>query len=68
MLPYMFDHTRKYKQGRATISNELKAEMQNEIGYMMLITAVIETLLLILVLVFFRDRPLERIEINLEED
>jgi len=34
----------------------------------MLITAVFTTLLLILVLVFFRDRPLERIEINLEED
>jgi len=35
---------------------------------MMLITAVFTTLLLILVLVFFRDRPLERIEINLQED
>ena len=34
----------------------------------MMITAVIATLLLILVVVFFRDRPLERIEINLEED
>lgn len=35
---------------------------------MMLITAVIATLLLILVVAFFRDRPLERIEINLDED
>ena len=35
---------------------------------MMMITAVIATLLLILVAVFFRDRPLERIEINLDED
>jgi hypothetical protein len=42
--------------------------MQTEIGQMMLMTAVIATLLLILVVVFFRDRPLERIEINLEED
>ena len=42
--------------------------MQNEIGHMMLITAVAETLLLFLVLVFFRDRPLERIDVNLEED
>jgi len=35
---------------------------------MMLITAVIATLLLILAAMFFRDRPLERIDINLEED
>lgn len=56
LLPFMFVEPKKYK-GQAEMSNGLQTLIRGEIRDMLIFLACVETLLLLLIILFFQEKP-----------
>ena len=59
LLPFMFVEPKKYKGNRVEMSSELQTKIRKEIRDMLIFVACVETILLLLVIGFFKERPEE---------
>jgi len=57
LLPFMFVEPKKYKGDQMEMSNGLQTVIRGEIRDMLIFSAAVETLLLVLIVIFFQEKP-----------
>jgi hypothetical protein len=57
LLPFMFVEPKKYKGDQEEMSNGLQTVIRGEIRDMLIFLACAETLLLLLIIMFFQEKP-----------